>query len=170
MSNYRNNLSLSANASRLNLGTRSAAVLASLDKGTQAIFGRHTHPCMRVTTPVDVRVWELVESMPFSIMDSPGFRASAGCRYQPGPERAGVEFEASRRVEVVPVPVPGVVPTPPSLPASVTAFCSAKAQPGQPKPKQGWLQVTLSGRVGSDPAAWTRNPAPDPAALRAAGG
>ena len=175
MSKNRNNLSLSANASRLNLGTRSAAVLASLDKGTQAHCVRPTHPRMRVT-PVGVGVWEFGEFMSISIMDSadsPRFRASSGFRYQPEePARAGVEFEASRCVEAVPpVSVPGFGLTPSSLPVSVTVICpTGKGQPGQAKSKQGWPSGTLPGRDGNDPAAWNRNPAPDPAAIQAAGG
>jgi hypothetical protein len=173
MSKNRKNLSLSANVFRLNLGTRSAAVPASLDKGTHQAHGvRPSHPRMRVA-PVDAGIWEFMESISiWDCMDTPRFSESSGFRYRPGPARAGVESEASRRVPAV---VPGVVPveclTPPSLPGTLT-FCPTGTATSQPKLKAGWQPAPWSRRATKAPAAWlwTQNPAPDPAALQAAGG
>lgn len=173
MSKNRTNLSLSANLSRLNLGTRSAAVLAGLGKGTRTHFVRPSHPRSMRVSSVGVEIWEFME--PDSIMgcmDSPMCSASSGFRYRPGPARAGVESEASRRV---PAFVPAVVPagclTPPSLPGTF-GFCRAGTATGQPQAKRGWQPAVRARRAAKAQAAWTwtQNPAPDPAAFEAAGG
>lgn len=170
MSN-RTNQMLSANASRLNLGTRSLAALAGLDNGTQTLCVRPFHPRMHVTPTEMCLVGGYSE--PLSILwfrDSSRADASSGFRYRPGLERASAEFEASRREGVAVPMVPGDS-VPPSSPR-VSVACSSKRppQPGQPKPKRRPV-VILPGRDRNEtPAAWTRNLAPDPSALRAVGG